>query len=82
MYNICAGAALVFAQFPIDQFRAIAWYNVSFGVFFLIIELFIFRGESKCHRRKISCNCQRKDIPKLTPLSVFVSSDLIFKYIV
>ena len=41
------GAAVIFAQFQsVDQFRAIGWYNVAWGVALLILLIFTFRGES------------------------------------
>ncbi len=55
-----AGAAVIFAQFPIDQFRAIAWYNVVMGTVLLLLQLVLFRGEADCHvwsRVKNSCHC-------------------------
>ena len=42
------GATVVFAQFPISQFRAIAWFNVAVGLLFILLQLILFRGESKC----------------------------------
>ena len=44
------GATVVFAQFPISQFRAIAWFNVAVGLFFILLQLLLFRGESQCKK--------------------------------
>jgi hypothetical protein len=49
------GAAAVLAQFKIDQFRSIAWFNVAFGVAFIILEVIIFRGESNFKKLKSRC---------------------------
>lgn len=49
--------AVIFAQFPINQFRSIAWYNVAVGLGILVTQIFIFRGESSCKKLK---NCSRK----------------------
>ena len=80
MYRV-QGAAVVFAQYPIDQFRSIAWYNMGFGVALLIMQVIIFRGESSF--KKISqcrniCQCaNRKTQFRLGPLTFFISSTLI-----
>ena len=44
------GIAAVFAQFAIDQFRSIAWYNVALGVALIILLFVIFHGESNCNK--------------------------------
>ena len=54
------GAAVIFAQFPIDQFRAIAWYNIVMGTVLLLLQLVLFRGEAGCRgwsQIKTSCHC-------------------------
>ena len=37
------GATVVFAQFPISQFRAVAWFNVGVGVVFILLQLLLRR---------------------------------------
>lgn len=52
------GATVVFAQFPISQFRAIAWFNVAVGLLFILLQLLLFQGESQCTKLpRISCWC-------------------------
>lgn len=43
-----AGVAVIFAQFPINQFRSIAWYNAVLGLVIIVTQIFVFRGESSC----------------------------------
>lgn len=43
------------AQFEIDQFRSIAWFNVAFGMAFIILEVVIFRGESNFKKMRSRC---------------------------
>lgn len=40
----------MFAQFQIDQFRSIAWYNVALGVALIVLLFVIFHGESNCNK--------------------------------
>ena len=54
------GVATIFAQFDIDQFRSIAWYNVAAGVALIILQLVIFHGESSCHHKVKQCKCSPK----------------------
>ena len=51
------GVAVIFAQFSINQFRSIAWYNVAVGLAVIVTQLLIFRGESSCHK---PTNCSWK----------------------
>ena len=46
--SISTGVAVIFAQFPINQFRSIAWYNAVAGIAIIAVQLLIFRGESDC----------------------------------
>ena len=80
-----AGVAVIFAQFEsVDQFRAIGWYNVAYGVALLFLLLFIFRGESSCKKmdqksfKSPCCNKQSNPDFCLGPLSIFISCNLRF----
>ena len=50
LYPGLAGVATIFAQFDIDQFRSIAWYNAAAGMALIVLQFVIFRGESKCKK--------------------------------
>ena len=56
---LTAGVAAILVQFPIDHFRSIGWYNVILGVLYILLQLAVFRGESRCHcenvRQKYGC---------------------------
>ena len=71
------GAAAVLAQFNIDQFRSIAWFNVAFGVAFIVLQVAIFKGESSFTKLKSQCaNWKlRKFNYKAAPQEVAVSSN-------
>lgn len=76
------GATVAFSQFDINQFRAIAWFNVAAGLGFVILLLVIFRGESGCTevpqlglRFYNMCGSQR---PKVTCSDVVVSLLTVF----
>lgn len=58
------GIAAVFAQFAIDQFRSIAWYNVAIGVALIILQLIIFHGESNCNKLPQRCTLCRTILKK------------------
>ena len=58
------GIAAVFAQFKIDQFRSIAWYNVAIGVALIILQLTIFHGESNCNKLPQRCTLCRTILKK------------------
>ena len=60
-YICCTGAAAIFTQFDIDQFRSIAWYNVAAGVLFVALLVLLFHGEAGCSEiRKRRHNCCKK----------------------
>jgi len=46
---LTAGVAAILAQFPIDHFRSIGWYNVILGVLYILLQFVMFHGESKWH---------------------------------
>ena len=71
------GAAAVFAQFQIDQFRSIAWYNVAFGVLFMALQIILFRGEStfKTAKRCQLCQSQLRN-PSIGVIEIFISSNV------
>ena len=41
---------MIFSQFDISQFRSIAWFNAAAGLAFVVLQLVMFRGESKCRK--------------------------------
>ena len=43
------GAVVILAQFHINHFRSIAWYNVIIGIGYILLQIIMFQGESKCH---------------------------------
>ncbi len=48
------------AQFKVDQFRSIAWYNVALGVAAMVLQLAMFHGESsfkKVSKPRLSLFC-------------------------
>lgn len=48
------GSAVIFAQFKyIDQFRAIGWFNVAYGVTASVLVMLLFRGEINCEKFKV-----------------------------
>ena len=69
------GVAAVFAQFKIDQFRSIAWYNVALGVALIILLFVIFHGESNCNKlpqRRTLCKTTSKK-RKISIINVVIS---------
>ena len=50
-YFLNIGVAVIFAQFPINQFRSIAWFNVAIGIATIFIQILMFKGEKKCSRK-------------------------------
>lgn len=65
----------MFAQFQIDQFRSIAWYNVAFGVAFILLQLVLFHGESTCKTAKQCQLCHSKfcTMNKTSVMEIFIS---------
>ena len=57
LFYTSIGVAAILSQFNISHFRAIAWYNVALGVAFVVLELLMFHGESKCPDLRQGCNC-------------------------
>ena len=59
-----AGVAAILAQFPIDHFRSMGWYNVILGVLYVLLLFAMFHGERKCHcdvsYRKQGCTVLEK----------------------
>ena len=58
------GFAAIIAQFHINHFRSVAWYNVVIGIGYIFLQLAMFRGESKCDCqntcRKSNCSLPKK----------------------
>lgn len=52
--NYPIGAAVIFAQFKsINQFTAIGWFNVAYGLAALILLVVMFRGEMKWKKVRV-----------------------------
>ena len=49
VFPIPTGAVVILAQFHINHFRSIAWYNVIIGIGYILLQIIMFQGESKCH---------------------------------
>ena len=50
----CTGAAVIFAQFKsINQFTAIGWFNVAYGLASLILLIVMFRGEMEWKKVRV-----------------------------
>ena len=82
---ISTGATVAFSQFDINQFRAIAWFNVAAGLGFVVLLVVVFRGESGCTKPAHiglkfyhMCGSQR---PKVTCSDVVVSFPITEKYV-
>ena len=79
IYNMFVGVAVIIAQFPINQFRSIAWYNVAVGLGVIVVQILIFRGESSCEKmtrcpsRKKTQGQKPRQIPQTLKLSRFAS---------
>ena len=79
IHNFCAGLTVIVAQFEsVDQFRAIGWFNVAYGVVVLCVFVILFRGEmsfktdrlSYCQVKKKDSNCRMRN---MSLLSLFIS---------
>ena len=53
------GFTALIAQFHVDHFRSVAWFNVGLGVGYIFLQLATFHGETKCHCRNLRQNCKR-----------------------
>ena len=47
-FSVPTGVAVILAQFHVNHFRSIAWYNVILGILYILLQIAIFRGESTC----------------------------------
>ena len=54
VFPIPTGVVVILAQFHINHFRSIAWYNVILGIGYIILQIIMFQGESKCHCEDLS----------------------------
>ena len=73
---VYVGAAVIFAQFHINQFRAIAWFNVAAGVALIALQVALFHGDSSCNKFgkkswKGSKRC--KNLPKMSWYELSIS---------
>ena len=82
---VYTGIAATVAQFPdADQFRWVAWFNVSLGVLSLFLHFVLFHGDSKWKKpelKSLRCNCclMKKWKPKIMSLS-FVTVAVSYMY--
>lgn len=72
------GVAAILAQFNINQFRSIAWYNVALGVVFVMLEFLIFHGERKCPDFSQQCNFKKSYKWKNADVILILISFLLF----
>ena len=70
-----AGAAVIFAQFDIDQIRSVAWFNTVGGVALIALQVALFRGESSFVKSGKRCWQFNQVLPKMkiSCLDVFIS---------
>ena len=57
---------MVFAQFPINQFRCIGWFNAVMGMTIILIHMLMFKGEMKCNRHNKHRTCSTCKIVKIS----------------
>lgn len=73
------GTAALIAQFDVDQFRSVAWFNVAFGIAFTVLQVIMFSDESyNCgmlKKNKCACNLAKKKINS-TSLEILISSSV------
>ena len=50
IFHCIIGINAIIAQFPVNQFRFIGWYNVAVGIAVIVTQVLIFKGEGKCKR--------------------------------
>ena len=87
LFSVIAGVAVIFAQFPINQFRSIAWYNAVVGVGIIVTQIIIFRGESSCNKLS-NCSWKRSKArhkskttsPEKSKLSKAITVSVSFQY--
>ena len=48
---IIIATAVVFAQFPMNQFCSIGWFNAVMGMPVIFIQILMFKGEMNCTRQ-------------------------------
>ena len=76
--HLFIGAAIMFAQFDINQFRAIVWFNVAAGVAFIVLQLLMFHGEVGWnYKMRKQCAFTKADRFWNSPFELFISFDKI-----
>ncbi|XP_064385763.1 uncharacterized protein LOC135334489 [Halichondria panicea] len=82
------GFAVIVAQFEsVDQFRAIGWFNVAYGVVVLCVLVILFRGEMsfKTDRRLSYCQAKKQNsscrLQNMSLLSLFIIISFLFLFI-
>lgn len=73
---VCTGAAAIIAQFDIDQFRTIAWFNVVIGVILGVLQILMFSDNLYAcdHWKRPFCfSSVSKRAIRFTRLDVFIS---------
>ena len=73
---ILTGAVVILAQFHINHFRSIAWYNVIIGIGYILLQIIMFRGESKCHCEDF-CRKSKCSLPERSKLMSWSNLSLI-----
>ena len=75
IFTSISGFAVILAQFKVNQFRSIAWYNVALGVAAMLLQLAMFHGEStfkKVSKQRLSLFCS-KDFKFFNPSEFLIS---------
>ena len=73
---MCAGTAALIAQFNVDQFRTIAWFNVVFGVALALLQIAIFSDTIHICKEGVKPTCFNeisKKKWKISRLEIFIS---------
>ena len=80
LFPLPTGAAVILAQFDIDLFRSIAWFNLILGIGFICLLIAMFRGESKwhCENRCQKCKCSLLEWSRLKEIVMGIKVSLIF----
>ena len=69
------GVTVVFAQFPVNQFHCIGWFNAVMGMTVIFIQILMFKGEMKWTRQSKDGTCSTCKIVKIS----FVKNDFASK---
>ena len=74
---IPTGVAAIIAQFRINHFRSVAWYNVVIGIGYIFLQLAMFRGESRCECQN-TCQKSTCSLPKKSRIKEMMTCSNVF----